>query len=89
MVERLRDQPFALLGVNVGGLEDAIRASTRLKMTWRSFHDGYDGSIATEWGVERWPTVIVIDAKGVVRYRFLGAVPDAIENAVQTLMREL
>lgn len=38
-------------------------------LTWRSWWDGGNvgGPIATRWEIDHWPTVVVIDHKGVVR----------------------
>lgn len=71
LVERLKDQPFALLGINSDG--DAERVKKILAdrgITWRQAIDGgTDGPWATRWNVRGWPTIYVLDAKGVIRYR--------------------
>ena len=58
-----------LLGVN----SDASRAVAQKaiatnKLNWRSWWDGPPGGpIASQFGIEGWPTMYLIDAKGVVR----------------------
>jgi hypothetical protein len=56
---------------------------------WRSFWDGgsTNGPIATRWNVSGWPTIYVIDAKGVIRYRDVRE--QAMDKAVDTLLEEL
>ena len=68
LVARLKDEPFALIGVN----SDADLAAMKPKfkeeqITWRSFWNGSEGTkgpIAKEWGVQGWPTVYLIDHTG-------------------------
>ena len=58
------------MGVNGDiGLEVAKTAIVSERMTWRSWwNGGKTGSIVSKWGVLNWPTVYIIDAKGVIRY---------------------
>jgi hypothetical protein len=41
------------------------------QITWRSWWDGGDtsGPIATKWNVRGWPTIYVLDRRGVIRYK--------------------
>ena len=87
LVKRLRDKPFALLSVNtdesVAILEKSITAS---EITWRCWCDGgLDGPITTRWGVENFPTLYLIDQKGVIRKR--GYIRgDDLDNAIDELL---
>ena len=90
LVKRLEKKPFALLGVN----SDTDRAATRRvikdkDLDWRSWWDGggVGGPIATRWKITRWPTVYVIDAKGVIRYKDVRG--DELDRAVDALLAEL
>ena len=90
LVKRLENKPFALLGVN----SDTDRAATRRAiidngLEWRSWWDGggVGGPIATRWRITRWPTVYVIDAKGVIRYMDVRGTE--LDRAVDTLLAEL
>ncbi|HEX3871303.1 MAG TPA: TlpA disulfide reductase family protein, partial [Pirellulales bacterium] len=67
LVAKLADQPFALIGINADErptLEDLTRRNV---ITWRNFHDGPKGPITERWQVEGFPTVYLVDEKGVVR----------------------
>ncbi len=71
LVKRLANQPFVLIGVNS---DPKTRLRTAMKannITWRSFWDGGStgGPIAKSWGVRGWPTIYVIDDRGVIRYK--------------------
>ena len=73
LVKRMQDKPFVLLGVNSDGSKKELKAVMKLEqITWRSFWDGGSttGPIAKKWGIRGWPTLVVIDSKGVVRQVF-------------------
>lgn len=76
LVKRLTDKPFALVGVNSD--KDLDELKTVLKdenISWRSFTNGplgTGGPISQAWNVRGWPTMYLIDHKGVIRHRFLG-----------------
>ena len=73
LVTRLRDKPFALVGVNSDPDRDQLRKRmAEEKITWRSFWNGpagTDGPIARAWNVRGWPTVYVLDHKGIIRFK--------------------
>ena len=58
-------------------------------MEWPSFYDGEEirGPIATSYDVQKYPTVYVIDAKGVIRY--IDTRGEELDKAVETLLAEL
>jgi peroxiredoxin len=90
LVKRLDGKPFALLGVNSDQNKDELKKVMEKEgITWRSWFDGGStgGPIATKWNVHGWPTVYVIDAKGVIRYRDVRE--KELDEAVDTLLREL
>jgi peroxiredoxin len=70
LAKRLAGKPFVMLGVSAD--PDRIAADKLRKkegLAWRSWWDGghVGGPIATRWEIDHWPTVVVIDHKGVVR----------------------
>ena len=71
-MKRLADEPFALVGVNSDSNKEIIPDMRKKhRVTWRSFWNGPKGPrgpISTAWNVRGWPTVYVIDHKGVIRY---------------------
>jgi hypothetical protein len=76
-VTRLKDQPFALLGVHIGGLntKQLKEVMDKNQLSWRSFADAGSagaGPIATGWNVSATPTFYVIDQKGVIRHKWAG-----------------
>ncbi len=69
LVARLADEPFTILGVNSDSAERYRTAIADNNITWPSFWDGGStgGPIATSWGVSGWPTIYIIDHKGIIR----------------------
>ena len=67
-------------------LKEAIAKET---ITWRSFWDGGDtsGPIATAWNVHGWPTIYVLDHKGVIRFKNVRG--EAMDKAVDQLLDEM
>ena len=88
-MERHKDKPFAILGVNTDGDPDMYRKeAAELGVTWRSVFDGSTrGPVTTAWGVQAFPTVYVLDAKGVIRAK--GARGEALDAKVAELLAEL
>jgi RNA polymerase sigma factor (sigma-70 family) len=70
LVERMKGRPFALLGVNVDHKpEEAKKAVESEKITWPNWFDGMPdtGPIVKKYHVRGYPTVILIDSKGIIR----------------------
>ena len=71
LVERLAGKPLPLIEVNSdsGPDQTKVRAITDKKgISWCSLRDGgRKGLIALAWNVQNWPTIYVLDRKGVVR----------------------
>jgi hypothetical protein len=45
--------------------------------------------ITTEWKVNGWPTIYIIDAKGIIRYQSVGADESAIDATLKKLLAEM
>ena len=89
LVKRLEDKPFALLGVNSDTKDRVRQAMKKENITWRSWWDGgnTEGPIAKAWNVSGWPTIYVLDAKGVIRYKNVRE--KEMDKAVDKLLAEL
>lgn len=86
LVDRFKDQPFALLGVNCDERPTLQRLVDQKVVTWRNWHDGPEGEIARKWNVTSYPTVFVLDTRGVIRYQGLRG--EQLESAVEMLLGE-
>jgi hypothetical protein len=90
LVQRLEGKPFALIGVNSDTDREQLKqVLVDERITWRSFWNGGStgGPISRQWRVQGWPSIWVIDAKGVIRYR--GVRGEAMDKAVDTLLAEM
>jgi len=92
-VTNLKDKPFALVGVHVGGLNVKQLGEVMRKenLPWRSFADlgqAGAGAIATKWNLSATPTFYVIDHAGVIRHKWSGPPGEKVlDPALETLIR--
>jgi hypothetical protein len=89
LVKRLKNKPFALIGINSDGDRSVVNKILKEQsISWRQGVDGStDGPLAKKWNVTYWPTIYVIDAKGVIRYKDVRE--KAMDDAVDTLIKEV
>src|SRR5947209_3637878 len=91
LVKRLHGKPFAILGINSD--TDKEKLKKRLaeeQITWRSFWNGpkgTDGPISRAWNVSSWPTIYVLDHKGVIR--FIEVRREELDSVVDQLLKEI
>jgi hypothetical protein len=73
LVKKFEGMPFALVGVNSDSRDKAKEVIASEKMTWRSFWDGgsMHGPIQSRWNLNAWPTMYLIDHKGLIVERVL------------------
>jgi hypothetical protein len=86
-------KPFALVGVNSDADKDFLKKQNeKEEITWRSFwcgKDGTSGPIPTKWNVQGWPTLYLIDHKGVIRHKFLGNPGEKkLDELIEELVKE-
>ena len=88
LVERLKNKPFALIGINTDPPDVFKDKAAKQKVTWRNVLEGSGGgAIVRAWGVRAFPTIYVLDGKGVIRYT--GVRGEAMDKAVDALLLEL
>ncbi len=92
LAARLRDQPFAIVGVNSDPDREQVKGVVAQEgITWRSWFDGgkTGGPIAERWNIRGWPAIIVIDKGGVIRSKGLPHhTPRPLDDAVDSLLAE-
>jgi peroxiredoxin len=95
LVERMRGRPFVLLGVNVDEDREKVRKQMNEQgITWRSWWDGRGeentrGPIAEQFNVRGWPTLYLIDHRGIIRHKFLGTPGnERLNAAIDTLVKD-
>ena len=90
LVARLKGKPFAMLGVDCEADKDTARqVISREQMTWPNWFDGAQGTgpIATRYHVRSYPTVFVLDAKGVIRSRGVAGVDAIVDKLLGEMKR--
>jgi hypothetical protein len=92
LVKRLEGKPFTILGINSDKDREELKpVLEKEQITWRSFWNGgsTQGAISTEWFVLGWPTLYVIDHKGVIRHKYTGFPGDRVmDRVVDKLIQE-
>ena len=71
----LPDPNFTVTGADgkVTDHTERVKAAVdKNKITWRSFRNGVLHTIASEWNVRSWPTVYLVDHRGIIRGKWKG-----------------
>lgn len=81
IVEKHKGKPFALISVSVDDekreLEEFL---TKGSMPWVHWWDnGQDSASLKQWNVNRYPTIYIIDAKGIIRLKLSPSTPEAMK----------
>jgi thioredoxin-related protein len=87
-VKQLAEKPFALLGVHGFDYEPKKlkEVMAKEKLDWRSLSSR---AVATKWSARGTPTYYVIDANGVIRFKWVGYPgAKAIDTALEELIKE-
>lgn len=90
LVKRLADKQFALVGINSDKDREELKPILEKEnITWPSFWNGGStrGPISKAWNVRGWPTIYILDAKGVIRFK--NKREKAMDNAVDKLLEEM
>ena len=89
LVKRLEKAAFVLIGINSDGSAEKLREILKTReINWRQAVDGStEGPLATRWNISGWPTIYVLDAKGVIRYRDVRG--EEMDQAVDALLAEM
>jgi hypothetical protein len=90
LVQKFAGRPLVLVGVNADPDVETLRHSQEKDhLTWRSWWDRRGGPIAYLWGIRGFPTVFLIDQRGVIRFKSLGPPrPEELERQIALLLEE-
>ena len=70
MVSELKDKPFALISISGDQEKEALEKFLKKEeMPWTHLWNGDVGNITEKWSVEYFPTIYVLDQKGVIRFK--------------------
>jgi len=90
LVKKFEGKSFVLLGVNSDSDREKLKEVLKKEgITWRSFWDDgkIGGPIAAKWNVQLWPTIYVLDHRGIIRAKQLEGT--ALEKFVEELLKDV
>jgi thiol-disulfide isomerase/thioredoxin len=88
LVEKLRGSPFKLVSVSADDeKETLIKFLEKEKMPWTHMWSGAVGSFIDEYQIGSYPTIFVIDAKGIIRFKHVRN--EQMDHAVEMLLKEM
>jgi thiol-disulfide isomerase/thioredoxin len=88
MVGRLKDKPFALISVSCDEQKDTLtKFLDKTPMPWTHWWVGTNSALAKALNIRFYPTIYVLDAKGVIRHKNIRG--EKLETAVEALLREM
>lgn len=88
MVKKLEGKPFELVSISFDdSVETLKKFMAKEPMPWTHWFNGEEGTFGKEWNIRFFPTIYVLDAKGVIRHKGLRG--PALEKAVETLVAEV
>ena len=87
LVNSMQSRPFSLLGVNndeeISVVSKAVKEN---ELNWRSWIDGNSGPIVKNFEIRSFPTIFLVDHKGVIRYKNLRGAK--LDHAIELLVAE-
>jgi thiol-disulfide isomerase/thioredoxin len=88
LVKKLKDKPFVLVSVSFDEEKKTLTDFLeKEKMPWVHWFNGKTGEIGEQLNVRFFPTIFVLDGKGVIRFK--GVRGPAMDKAVETLLKEM
>jgi thiol-disulfide isomerase/thioredoxin len=88
LVKKLKDKPFVLVSVSFDAEKKTLTDFLeKEKMPWVHWFNGQKGELGEQLNVRFFPTIFVLDAKGVIRFK--GVRGEAMDKAVETLLKEM
>jgi thiol-disulfide isomerase/thioredoxin len=87
MVKRKRDKPFVLVSISCDEEKKALTDFlAKEPMPWTHWWNGQVGGIMSTWKITEYPTIYILDANGVIRYK--NPSDEELEKAVDKLLEE-
>lgn len=89
MVEKLKEKPFVLVSISADEKKETLKEFLEKEsMPWVHWWEGRrEGGILNDWNVQFFPTIYILDHKGVIRYKNIRG--KEMEEAVVKLLAEM
>ena len=90
MVKKLDGKPFVLISASADDEKETLtKFLEKEPMPWTHWWLGSDSTLTDALRVQAFPTLYLIDAKGVIRKKWIGSPPnDVLDKAVEELVKE-
>lgn len=91
LLQQFQGRPFVILGVNSDSAETLQKLIADKTIEYPCWLDTgiTDGRIAQQWHVSGWPSVFIIDHKGVIRFTVPGGDEKNLSQCISTLLAKL
>jgi cytochrome oxidase Cu insertion factor (SCO1/SenC/PrrC family) len=87
MVKKYEGKPFEFVSISFDDSKETLQKFMKKEpMPWTHWFNGPDGAFGKDWNIKHFPTIYVIDAKGVIRYKEIRG--KKLDEAVETLVAE-
>ena len=88
LVKRLEGKPFALVSISIDEKRETVTEFVKKEpMPWAHWYEGPKGRIVADLNVLTYPTIYVLDANGVIRYKDIRG--KLLDQAVTALLKEI
>jgi len=89
LVSKMKSRPFVLLGVNTDKTAAEVKQkNVKEKITWRSWFDG-PRTISQQYKIQGYPSLFLIDGKGIIRKKWLGGPPEQeLDAAIEGIVKD-
>jgi thiol-disulfide isomerase/thioredoxin len=95
LVEKMKDKPFVFVSISADEQKDTLKQFlTKEKMPWTHWWAGNGGdeskeTIVEKWNIRAFPTLYLIDSKGVIRKKYVGSPQgDELDKEIAALVKE-
>jgi thiol-disulfide isomerase/thioredoxin len=88
LVKKMDGKPFVFVSISADDKKETVKQFVeKTPMPWTHWFSGPE-SLVEEWEIEAFPTIFVLDAKGVIRKKIVGGDNVAIEREVEKLVKQ-
>jgi thiol-disulfide isomerase/thioredoxin len=90
LVKKMEGKPFVLVSVSADEKKETLTEFiAKEPMPWTHWWNGQDGPILQAFRVKAFPTLYLLDHKGVIRKKWVGSPENAVlDKAIEELVRE-
>jgi len=87
LVKKMEGKPFVFLSISADAKKETLTEFLKKQeMPWNHWWDGQSGPVMKAYKVRFFPTIYVLDSKGVIRFK--GVRGEAMDKAVEELLKE-